>query len=145
MKAVVKNLGPDALKSLERLEMACRGNARQFLEEASLLFSSGAYPRAFFLAVSGREELAKAQIAADLRTGHLSDTDFWRHFASHSGKFSYLKRSVAEGESEEDALSISFDPSTGVPEKLARELALYVDADRQTLEPSAPDSLVSRS
>jgi AbiV family abortive infection protein len=146
LKTVVNGgLGPDALKSLERLETACRGNASQFLKEASLLFSSGAYPRAFFLAESGREELAKAQLAADLRKGHLTDTDFWPLFTSHTGKFSYLKRSVEGGEPEADPLSISVDLSAGAPEKLARELALYVHADKKTFEPSAPDSVVSRS
>ncbi len=138
-------LSPDALRSLARLEKACRANASQFSREAVLLFSSGAYARAFFLAQSGREELAKAQLAADRRQGDLSEEQFWSIFANHSRKFSYLKRSVADGHPEREVLSITIDDTAGIPEKLAREEALYVSADRNTFEPSTPESKVGKA
>jgi len=46
----------------------------------------GKYPRAFFLAFTGLEEIAKSQLAADVFTGFIEEAEFWSVFGDHKKK-----------------------------------------------------------
>ena len=52
-------------------------NAVQFLREAELLFAQKYFARAYFLAFTGLEEIAKSQLAADVETGFVDEKVFW--------------------------------------------------------------------
>jgi len=61
-------------------------NAVQFLHEAELLFEKKNFPRAYSLAFTGLEEIAKSQLAADVVTGYIEEKVFWEYFKSHNKK-----------------------------------------------------------
>jgi AbiV family abortive infection protein len=112
-------------QNLHLLERACRENAEQLAAEADLMMEAWAHARAYFLALTGLEEMAKAQLAADLYAELIPEARFTRAFAAHHHKFAYLKR-VVSGPPHDASSSIVFEPGKGVQLKKQRELALYV-------------------
>lgn len=69
-----------------QLYSQAHNNAVDLLAEAELLFAKNRYARAYFLAFSGLEEIAKSQLAADVYTGYISVEDFKKHFTKHDKK-----------------------------------------------------------
>jgi AbiV family abortive infection protein len=65
---------------------AAHNNAVQLLREAEIMFERKSYPRAYFLAFTGLEEIAKSQLAADVSTGFIEEKVFWEYFKSHNKK-----------------------------------------------------------
>ncbi|MGA7640077.1 MAG: AbiV family abortive infection protein [Candidatus Acidiferrales bacterium] len=61
-------------------------NAVELLEEAEILFAKGAFPRAYALAFTALEEIAKSQLAADVFTGHITEDEFHDHYRDHKKK-----------------------------------------------------------
>lgn len=61
-------------------------NGVRFLPEAEILFEKKNFARAYFLAFTGLEEIAKSQVAADVVTGHIKEKVFWEYFKSHDKK-----------------------------------------------------------
>jgi AbiV family abortive infection protein len=76
---------PDKMKFLELYRKA-HNNALQLLSEAELLFENKKYARAYFLAFTGLEEIAKSQLAADVFTGFIEEEKFWKYFKDHKRK-----------------------------------------------------------
>jgi AbiV family abortive infection protein len=72
--------------SFLKLYTAAHNNALGLLDEAEILFEKGRYPRAYFLAFTGLEEIAKSQIAADVVTGFTEEGEFWKVFRDHKKK-----------------------------------------------------------
>jgi AbiV family abortive infection protein len=61
-------------------------NAVELLEEAEILFAKGAFPRAYALAFTALEEIAKSQLAADVFTGYITESEFHEHYRDHKKK-----------------------------------------------------------
>lgn len=69
-----------------RLYASAHNNAVDLLGEAELLCVNKKYSRAYSLAFTGLEEIAKSQLAADAYTGLITDEEFSTHFSSHTKK-----------------------------------------------------------
>lgn len=121
----MSTLTADELVNLDALAKACRLNARQLAFEADLLRGNGHRERAYFLALSGLEELAKAELVADFRAGLITRQQFSRAFADHKWKFAYRQRRVSRGTAPK-TVDIAFDPSQGTIGTAHREGVLYV-------------------
>lgn len=80
-------------KTHDFLEMyrAAYSNAVELLFEAELLFQHKKYARAYFLAFTGLEEVAKSQLAADVVTGFIPEEQFWRYFKDHKKKIGRME------------------------------------------------------
>jgi AbiV family abortive infection protein len=61
-------------------------NAVELLEEAEILFAKGAFPRAYALAFTALEEIAKSQLAADVFTCFITESEFHEHYCDHKKK-----------------------------------------------------------
>jgi predicted S18 family serine protease len=56
-----------------KLYIEAHNNAVQLIHDAETLFEKGRYPRAYSLAFTALEEIAKSQLAADVYTGLQSE------------------------------------------------------------------------
>jgi AbiV family abortive infection protein len=65
--------------------------SRKLLDEAIILFKSGAHERAYFLGFSALEEISKSQIAADVYTGYITEDEFKRIYRDHKEKILRVK------------------------------------------------------
>ncbi|GEM_PF-6212879 len=61
-------------------------NASNLHDEASILLNSEKFPRAYFLAITGLEELSKALLAADVSTGLITEREFSSYYKKHDEK-----------------------------------------------------------
>lgn len=68
------------------LYKASLDNAGNLLDEAAILFEKGKWARSYFLAFTGLEEVAKSQIAADVFTALIEESEFWDVFRDHKKK-----------------------------------------------------------
>ena len=69
--------------------MACTGKRITMLcdsDQAEVLFERKNFARAYFLAFTGLEEIAKSQLAADVLTGYIEEKVFWEYFKNHKKK-----------------------------------------------------------
>jgi AbiV family abortive infection protein len=116
-------------------------NAANLLGEAEILSGHERYARAYFLAFTGLEELAKSQLAADVYTGFITEEEFRLCFRDHKRKIGRMAWAS------EDAKKY-LDPDTERhvevkdPEVAVRMKALYVDI--QAKEILSPDKTVSK-
>ncbi|MEX0668148.1 MAG: AbiV family abortive infection protein [Candidatus Saccharimonadales bacterium] len=69
-----------------KLYAAAHHNAVDLLEEAELLYGKGKYARAYFMAFTGLEEIAKSQLAADVYSNLITEEEFNKHFSNHKRK-----------------------------------------------------------
>lgn len=72
--------------SFYQLYAAAHNNAVGLLDEADILFEKGKFARAYVLAFTGLEEIAKSQLAADVFTGLIEESKFWTIFRDHNKK-----------------------------------------------------------
>jgi AbiV family abortive infection protein len=72
--------------SFLKVYTAAHNNAVDLLSEAEILFEKGKYARAYFLAFTGLEEIAKSQLAADVFTSFTEESEFWKVFRDHKKK-----------------------------------------------------------
>jgi AbiV family abortive infection protein len=77
---------------------AAHNNAAALLEEAKLLFEHKKYARAYFLAFTGLEEIAKSQLAADVFTGFIEEEKFWKYFKDHKKKIGSMAWASSDAE-----------------------------------------------
>jgi AbiV family abortive infection protein len=106
---------PNKTKFLE-LYRTAHNNAVDLLAEAELLFANKKYARAYFLAFTGLEEIAKSQLAADVFTGFIEEETFWKYFKDHKRK---IKRMAWA--------------STDAERYLDLELETYLEIERPTI------------
>ena len=109
-------------------------NATDLLHDAKILFENRSYARAYFLAYSALEEIAKSQKAADVYTRFTSQNEFTFLFSNHRKKIGavqwahldaneYPNNSIWLGPDVDDAEPIS--PKEPLWKK--RQQSLYVD------------------
>jgi AbiV family abortive infection protein len=65
-------------------------NAVELLEEAEILFEKDKFPRAYALAFTALEEIAKSQLAADVYTGFITEEEFQECYRDHKKKISRM-------------------------------------------------------
>jgi len=108
---------------------AAHNNAVQFLREAELLFERQKFARAYFLAFTGLEEIAKSQLAADVVTGYIEDKEFWEYFKSHNKK---IGRMVWASLDAEEYLDVEQETYLDIehPTTAERMNALYAHFDQ---------------
>jgi AbiV family abortive infection protein len=133
--AFITNLARDNSASEQRikpvpepvfLEMyrIAHNNAADLLTEAELLFENRKYERAYFLAFTGLEEIAKSQLAADVYTGLIEQSEFWKSFRDHEKK---IGRMAWASEDAEDYLDLGHETYLDIepPNTSRRMNALY--------------------
>lgn len=109
--------------------IAAHNNAVELLSEAEILYKEEHFPRAFFLAFTGLEEIAKSQLAADVYTGLIKEEDFLSAYNKHDKKmesvvWAYLDANEFRDENDEPI-------KVSKPKIKKRMLSLYVDIDKQ--------------
>jgi AbiV family abortive infection protein len=129
------------IDQLRTTEAACLRNAQQLAREADILFNGGFFARAFFLALTGIEELAKMVLTADARAGARSHQEWQKAFRRHEQKFALIAQIGSEHAY--NPLERSLVEFYGSPIKPVRESCLYVDSDTNG-DPTAPDQLFDR-
>lgn len=104
-------------------------NAVDLLFEAELLAKEGSNARAYFLAFTGLEEIAKSQLAVDVYTGLIDQSVFRIHFASHPRKIERVAWAALDAggylELESEQFVRIIEPAIA-----KRMSALYVDLDQ---------------
>jgi len=118
--------GSEGQPSLLRLYRACLHNAEDLCHEASLLFRAQRFPRAFALAFTALEEIAKAHAVADFYTGVLSESELQDAFRKHRMKTAYLDRVVSISTGSAEA-TVEYDPRAAESSVNLRMRALYVE------------------
>jgi AbiV family abortive infection protein len=77
-------------------------NAEQLLRDAEILFERQRFARAYFLALTGLEEIAKSQLAADVWTGFIEEKEFRAYFEDHPKKIKSVKWASSSAKEYED-------------------------------------------
>lgn len=111
------------------LYRAAHNNAVALLREAEVLFERKKYSRAYFLAFTGLEELAKSQLAADVYTGYIEEKSFWRYFRDHDEKIGRMAWASLDAEEYVD-LELETFLEIEHPTTKQRVNALYVYVDQ---------------
>ena len=108
---------------------AAHDNAVRLLKEAEILFKQGDYARAYFLAFTGLEEIAKSQLAADVFTGFIEERAFWAYFKSHDKKIGRMQWASLDAE---EYLDVEQETYLDIehPTTAERMDALYVHFDQ---------------
>jgi AbiV family abortive infection protein len=79
-------MSPSTREAYLVLYRRAHNNAVELIEEAEILFAKGAFPRAYALAFTALEEIAKSQLAADVFTGFITEGEFNEHYRDHKKK-----------------------------------------------------------
>jgi AbiV family abortive infection protein len=69
-----------------KIYSAAHNNAVDLLSDARILYENKKYARAYFLAYTALEEIAKSQLAADVYTGWTKEERFWKEYKDHASK-----------------------------------------------------------
>ncbi|MCA1579131.1 MAG: AbiV family abortive infection protein [Acidobacteria bacterium] len=101
-------------------------NAVDLLSDAELLDQMNKFARAYFLAFTGLEEIAKSQLAADVYTGFLSEQEFWDCFKSHKKKINRLAWASEDARHYLDSNTEEY-VEVSHPQEITRMNSLYVD------------------
>ena len=104
-------------------------NAAALLREAEILFEHGKYARAYFLAFTGLEEIAKSQLAADVVTGFIEEKTFWDYFKNHKKKIGRMAWASLDAETYLDIEQGTY-LEIEHPTTIQRMNALYVHFDQ---------------
>ena len=131
---------PNKAKLLE-LHRTAHNNAVELLSEAEILFEKKKYPRAYFLAFTGLEEIAKSQLAADVYTGFRDEEEFWKYFKDHKGK---IKRMAWASTDAEHYLDLDLETYLEIerPTITGRMNALYVHFEGEKVK--GPDDHITQ-
>ena len=105
------------------LYASAHNNAVDLLSEAKLLFGGKHYARAYFLALTALEEIAKSQMAADVWTGFTNEGHLKSKFTKHGGKLDSVEWATL------DAAEFCRDVKITPPCVKKRMAALYTDVE----------------
>ena len=132
-------LTPELLEGL--YPRTCKRNAGSLRQAASVLLADFPAP-AFALASTALEELAKAQMAADVNAGVMAQNAFFKEFFDHSSKYAYLARRISWPEGDPGAATESHDRREGKEHFKRRSQALFVGLTADSIE--EPRNIISR-
>ena len=126
-------------------------NGADLLNDARILFEEEKYPRAYFLAFTALEEIAKSQAAADVFTGLIPINEFEKCYLDHKKKIGRMKWAHKDAGSfphnkkwigpDRDDIEI-VDPQEPIYEK--RQNSLYVKLDDRSDLITVPDDCISK-
>ena|SRR2546426_8289566 len=119
--------GSEGNPVLLKLYAACLHNAEQLCDDAELLFEARHFPRAYALAFTALEEIAKAHAIADYFTGVLSHSEFTNAFHKHRMKAAYLDRVVTIECLPSAVATVEYDERAVESQVISRMRAFYVD------------------
>ena len=120
--------------------VAAHNNALKLLEEAELLLENNSFARAFMLAFSGLEEIAKSQLAADVYTGYITEADFKSHFTDHKKKIGRVLWATLDAN--EHSLYTEEELEALHPKFKDRSAALYCDFSNGKV--TSPDDVITK-
>ncbi len=132
------------------LYKSAHNNAVDLLEDAKILLARGKYSTSYFLAVTAIEEMSKSQASADVVTGFITESEFWKMYQNHCYKiqradWAYERFSTYPGffkqigPDEDDLAMMSPSP----PEFEKRNKSIYVCLDKNNNEISFPQKSIS--
>lgn len=116
-------------KTYYSLYSCAHNNAVDLLAEAKLLFGAKHYARAYFLALTALEEIAKSQLAADVYTGFISEEEFHEKFTYHGEKLKSVKWATLDANEYAYGLRSLYGKDFLIkkPSEKKRMAALYTD------------------
>jgi AbiV family abortive infection protein len=114
----------------------------RLVKEAEILFNNKCYQRAYFLGFSALEEISKSQLAADVYTNLITESEFKKIYRNHKEKIARVKWIQIDGNLypcfRYDGIRIrDFD----FQKKLK---SMYVDADFSKMKISSPQDSASK-
>ncbi len=114
-----------------KVYIAAHNNAVSLLAEAEALYKIKKYPRAYFLAFTGLEEIAKSQLAADVYSGFTSLEEYRQYFANHKKKIGRMLWATLDAG---EYLNLSEEYHEGTHPKVTRRMAaLYVERTNESI------------
>lgn len=116
--------------------------SRALLREAILLFANDSFERAYFLGFSALEEISKSQLAADVFTGFIPETEFKEVWRDHKAKIKRVK--WIQLDSREPRFSSVVDVEVKDFEYAKRLGSMYVDMDFVSGKVSLPRHSISK-
>jgi AbiV family abortive infection protein len=123
-----------------RLYRIAHNNAVDLLREAEVLFERRSYQRAYFLAFTGLEEIAKSQLSADVFTGYIDEAEFWDVFRNHKKKIGRMAWASLDAEHYLDLEKETYFDIEH-PTTAQRMHALYVHFENGTVK--SPKDLIT--
>jgi|SRR5208283_3704843 AbiV family abortive infection protein len=133
---------PDQRDEYLRLYTVAHNNAVALLSDAEILLEKGKYIRAFFLALTALEEIAKSQLAADVFTGFASEKEFQDHYLSHKKKIGRMAWATDAAQGYLDRWGDG-DLELKLPNATSRTDALYVSLKGKTIQ--RPEDVVTEN
>jgi AbiV family abortive infection protein len=119
------------------LYRAAHNNAIELLQEAEILFEKERYSRAYSLAFTALEEIAKSQLAADVSTGLIEEKEFWQHYWKHEKKIGRMEWASEDAKRYLDLLEGGQELEIEKPTFGTRNAGMYVSmANGKVVSPS---------
>lgn len=130
---------------LDNYQSAALENARQLIEEASLLLEKEHYARAYFLSLASIEETGKAQISFESKGRSLNNDGLCKkikeNLESHSNKItSAFIAWMTYSSDQREALKASVELMVQL--KFGREKSMYTDVQPDGINLSVPSEVV---
>jgi AbiV family abortive infection protein len=123
------------------LYRSAHNNAIELLQEAEILFEKERYPRAYSLAFTALEEIAKSQLAADVFTGFIEEKELWESFRDHRKKIGRMAWATEDAKRYLDLLD-GEDIEIEKPTFAGRMDGMYVNLNNGKV--SGPSDVISR-
>jgi len=124
---------PDQHAEYLQLYRIAHNNAVSLLSDAEILMERGKYIRAFFLALTALEEIAKSQLSADVFTGLVSEKKFQEHYRSHEKKIDRMAWATLDAQDYLDRWGDA-DLELEHPNATSRTDALYVSPKEKKIQ-----------
>jgi AbiV family abortive infection protein len=123
------------------LYRVAHNNAIDLLRDAEILFEKERYPRAYALAFTALEEIAKSQLAADVFTGFIEEKELWDCFRDHRKKIGRMAWATEDAKRYLDLLD-GEDIEIEKPTFAGRSDGMYVNLNNGKV--SGPLDVISR-
>lgn len=119
------------------LHRSAHNNAIDLLQDAEILFEKERYSRAYALAFTALEEIAKSQLAADVSTGFIDEKEFWKYYWKHEKKIGRMAWATEDAKHYLDLLEDGQEVEIEKPTFGNRNAGMYVSmVDGKVVSPS---------
>jgi AbiV family abortive infection protein len=129
----------DEFLALYRL---AHNNASDLLRDAEILLEKERYPRAYALAFTALEEIAKSQLAADVFTGLIEEEEFLKYYLKHEKKIGRMAWATEDAKRYLDLLDGGEDLEIEKPTFGRRNDGMYVSLTNGKVV--SPSDVISR-
>jgi AbiV family abortive infection protein len=124
------------------LYRSAHNNAVDLLRDAEVLFEKERYPRAYALAFTALEEIAKSQLAADVFTGLIQEKEFWQYYWKHEKKIDRMAWATEDANRYLDLLEDGRELEIEEPTFGTRNAGMYVSMTNGKVV--SPSDVISR-